>query len=95
MRIAREKKKINEFLTVKIRVKWNLNCPRSYGIVRVPIVFSIELQVSNLTSLRSPRENNETEGKSEGVGRDMWISLKLFLEVVIKRKYDSCAVRTF
>ena len=93
MRLAREKKKrkINEFLTVKIRVKWNLNCPRAYGIVRVPIFFSIQLQVSNLTSIRSPRENNETEGKSEGVGRDTWISLKLFLEVVI----NSCDVRTF
>ena len=57
MRLAREKNKnkINEFLTVKIRVKWNLNCPRAYGIVRVPIFFSIQLQVSNLTSIRSPK----------------------------------------
>ena len=58
-------------------------------------IFSIQVQVSNLTSIRSPRENNETKGKSEGVGRDTWISLKLFLEVVIKRKSNSCDVRTF
>ena len=58
-------------------------------------IFSIQVQVSNLTSIRSPRENNETKGKSEGVGSDTWISLKLFLEVVIKRKSNSCDVRTF
>ena len=58
-------------------------------------IFSIQVQVSNLTSIRSPRENNETKGKSEGVGRDTWSSLKLFLEVVIKRKSNSCDVRTF
>lgn len=34
-----------------------------------------------------PRKNNKT--------RDRWISLKLFLEVLIKRKSDSWDVRTF
>ena len=33
-------------------------------------IFSIQVQVSNLTSIRSQRENNETKEKSEGVGRD-------------------------
>ena len=38
--------------------------------------------------------NNETERESKGVGLDMWISVKLFLEVVIKRKSNSWDVRT-
>ena len=33
--------------------------------------------------------------ESWGVGRDVWISLKLFLEVVIKQKPDSLDDGTF
>ena len=33
--------------------------------------------------------NNGIERESKGVGRDMWISLKLFLEAVIKGKTNS------
>ena len=38
--------------------------------------------------------NNGIGRESKGVGRDMWISLKLFLEVVIKGKSNSWDVRT-
>ena len=44
---------------------------------------------------KAKRVNNGTEEKSLGVVRDMWISLKLFLGVVIKRKSNSWDLRTF
>ena len=45
-------------------------------------------------SVAKGQESAGTEEKSLGVVRDMWISLKLFLEVVIKRKSNSWDVRT-
>ena len=61
-----------------------------------------ENNVRMLTSVRyfaCAGENKGTESKTEGeslsVGRDMWLSPKLFLEVVIKRKSNSWDARTF
>ena len=61
-----------------------------------------ETNVRMLTSVRHfacAGENKGTESKTEreslGVGRDMWLSPKLFWEVVIKRKSHSWDARTF
>ena len=43
----------------------------------------------------SNKKNNATDRESWGVGRDMSISLKLFLEDVIKRKYNYWDVCVF
>ena len=40
-------------------------------------------------------ENDGTQRESQGFGRDTWISLTLFLEVVIKRKSNAWEVRPF
>ena len=55
-----------------------------------PLLVDVRRSKTSLLKLA----NNGIEKESKGVGRNMWISLKLFLEVVIKGKSNSWDFRT-